>query len=103
MYAFFLFTMDPNEFFFLILPLAVLVVILVVVVLHLSRKEKTIKHKEVETISELMQTGLLNKHNFSLMLQDLVQQGIIGKDSYATLGKLLDDSLNEQEETMFEP
>ena len=94
--------MDPNEFFFLILPLAVLVLILVVVVLYLSRKEGTMKHKEVETISELMQTGQLNKQNFSLMLQELVQQGIIGKDSYATLGKLLDDSLNEHEETEFE-
>ena len=94
--------MDPNEFFFLILPLAVLVLILVVVVLHLSRKEGTMKHKEVETISELMQTGQLNKHNFSLMLQELVKQGIIGKDSYATLGKLLDDSLNEHEEAEFE-
>jgi hypothetical protein len=95
--------MDPNEFFFLILPLTALVAVLVVVVLHLSRKEETMKHKEVETISELMQTGLLNKHNFSEMLQDLVQQGIIGKDSFATLGKLLDDSLNENEETEFEP
>jgi hypothetical protein len=92
--------MDPNEFFFLILPLAVLVGILVIVVLHLSRKEETMKHKEVETISELMQTGLLNKHNFSLMLQDLVHQGIIEKDSYVTLGKLLDESLNETEETL---
>ena len=94
--------MDPNEFFFFILPLAALVVILVAVVLHLSRKEETIKHKEVETINELMQTGQLNKHNFSLMLQALVEQGIIGKDSYATLGKLLDDSLNAHEETEFE-
>ena len=90
--------MDPYEFYFLILPLAILVVILIVVVLILSRKEGTIKHKEVETINELMQTGLVNKQNFSVMLQDLVHQGIIKKGSYATLGKLIDESLNEPEE-----
>jgi len=91
--------MDPTEFIFLILPLAALVTVLVVVVLFLARKEDTVRHKEVEALNELMQTGVLNKENFYMMLQDLVQNKMIKKDSCETLGKLLEESFNETEET----
>ena len=91
--------MDPIEFYFLILPLAGLVALLVIIIVHLARKDKTINSKELETIHELMQTGALTKENFAEMLQTLVQQGIIKKGSYETLGKIIDESLNEPEET----
>lgn len=91
--------MDPSEFLFLILPLAALVTVLVVVVLYLARKEDTIRHKEVETLNELMQTGVLNKDNFYVMLQDLARNKMIEDDSCKTLGKLLQESFNEDEET----
>ena len=81
--------MDPNEFFLLILPLAALVTILVVLVLYFARKEDTVRHKEVETLNELMQTGVLNKENFYIMLQDLVRNRMIEEGSCETLGKLL--------------
>ena len=91
--------MDPAEFIFLILPLAALVTILVVIVLYLARKEEVIRHKDVETLNELMQTGVVNKDNFYMFLQDLVSNKMIKEDSYETLGKLLQESFNETEET----
>jgi len=91
--------MDPAEFIFLILPLAALVTILVVIVLYLARKEDVIRHKDVETLNELMQTGVVNKDNFYMFLQDLVSNKMIKEDSYETLGKLLQESFNETEET----
>lgn len=91
--------MDPFEFYFIILPLAGLVALLVLLIVHLARKDKSIKHNELDTINELMQTGALTKENFAEMLQILVQQGIIKESSYVTIGKILDESLNETPET----
>ena len=92
--------MDPTEFLFLILLLASLVIVLVVIVLYLARKQDTIRHKEVETLNELMQTGVMNKDNFYMMLQDLARNKMIEQDSCKTLGKLLQESFNENEETV---
>jgi hypothetical protein len=91
--------MDPSEFLFLILPLAALVTILVVVVLYLARKEDTMRQKDVETLNELMQTGVLNKDNFYMLLQDLVRNKMIDENSSEKLGKLLEESFNEPEES----
>jgi Glu-tRNA(Gln) amidotransferase subunit E-like FAD-binding protein len=91
--------MDPNEFLFLILPLAAMVTILVVVVLYLARKEDTVRHKEVETLNELMRTGTVNKENFSAALQGLVSNKLIDKNSCERLRKMLEDSFNEAEES----
>ena len=91
--------MDPNEFLFLILPLAALVAILVVVVFYLARKEDTMQHKEVETLNELMRTGEVNKENFSAALQGLVRDKIIDEDSCERLRKLLEESFTEPEES----
>ena len=90
--------MDPYEFYFLILPLAALVIFLIIIVLLLSRNDATIKHRDIETISDLIQTGQVNKQNFSVMLQNLVHQGIIDKKSFTALGKIIDESLNESQE-----
>ena len=95
--------MDPNEFLFLILPLAALVTILVIVVFYLARKEDTMRHKEVETLNELMHTGTVDKENFSAALQGLVRNKLIDKTSFERLGKLLEDSFNESEETCSQP
>jgi hypothetical protein len=95
--------MDPNEFLFLILPLAALVTILVIVVFYLARKEDTMRHKEVETLNELMRTGTVDKENFSAALQGLVRNKLIDKTSFDRLGKLLEDSFNESEETCSQP
>ena len=85
--------MDPSEFFFLILPLAALVAILVAAVLYLARKENTIQNKELETLHELTRTGEIDKENFSMALQDLVNKKVIDKDSCERLRKLLEKAL----------
>ena len=85
--------MDPNEFLYLILPLASLVVILVAVVFYLARKEHTIHHKELETLNELMRTGEVDKENYSEVLQDLVGKKVIDEKSRKRLKKLLERSL----------
>jgi hypothetical protein len=89
--------MDITEFLFLILPLFALVTILVAVVLYLARKEDITRHREIETLNELMQTGVLNKENFYVFLQDLVRNKMIEEDSYERLGKILQESLNEND------
>ena len=91
--------MEPAEFLFLILPLAALVTVLVVVVLYLARKEDNIRHEDVEALNELMQTGVLNKENFYYMLQDLAHNRMIDEGSRDRLGKLVEESFNETEET----
>jgi len=91
--------MDPNEFLFLILPLAALVTILVVVVFYLAIKEDNVRHKEVETLNELMRTGAVDKENFSAALQGLVRDKIINEDSCERLRKLLEESFNEPEDS----
>ncbi|MCK4885113.1 hypothetical protein KAS24_03480 [Candidatus Bathyarchaeota archaeon] len=80
------------------MPLAALAVILVIVVLYSAGKEDTMRHKEVETLNELMRTGAVHKEN-SAALHSLVRDKIIDKDSCKRLRKLLDDSFNEPEET----
>ena len=95
--------MGPNEFLFLILPLAVLVVILVVVVYRLAVKNDAVRHNELETLNELMQMGALDKDNFSETLQGLVSDKVIDKGSFERLGKLIEESFNEDEETCSQP
>jgi hypothetical protein len=85
--------MDPNEFLFLILPLASLVAILAAVVLIMARKEHTIHLKELETLNELMRTGELDKENYSEVLQDLVSKRVIDEKSRKRLKKLLERAL----------
>ena len=85
--------MDPSEFFFLILPLAALLAVLVAVVLYLARKEDTVKHKELETLHELMRTGEIDKENFDVVLQGLVSKKVIDQGSCERLRKLLESTL----------
>jgi len=87
--------MDPNEFLFLILPLAALIAVLVAVVFYLTGKEDNIRQKEVETLNDLMQTGVLNKDNVYMLLQDLVRNKMIDENSSEKLGKLLEESFDE--------
>jgi uncharacterized protein YpmS len=85
--------MDPNEFLFLILPLASLVLVLVAVVFVMARREHTIHHKELETLNELMRTGELDKENLSEVLQDLVSKRVIDEKGSKRLKKLLERAL----------
>ena len=94
--------MGPNEFIFLILPLAVLVVILVVVVYRLAVTNDAVRSKELETLNELIQMGALDKDNYAETLQSLVGDEVIDKRSFERLGKLIEESF-EEEETCSQP
>ena len=95
--------MGPNEFLFLILPLAVLVVILVVVVYRLAVTNDAVRSKELETLNELIQMGALDKDNYAETLQSLVGDEVIDKRSFERLGKLIEESFEEEEETCSQP
>jgi hypothetical protein len=85
--------MDPNEFLFLVLPLASLVALLVAVVFCMARRENTIHHKELETLNELMRTGEVDNENVSMVLEGLVSKKVIDEKSRERLRKLLEKSL----------
>jgi hypothetical protein len=87
--------MNPNQFYFLILPLASLVFILIIIVLYYARKENNMQLKEMQMLNELMRTGVLDKANFSTALQDLVEEKIIDHDSFRRMGQLLEEHFDE--------
>ncbi len=91
--------MDPNEFFFLILPLATLVILLVIVVYRLATKDNSLGQKELEALNELITSGELDKVNFTEALQGLVNNRVIDRTSFERLGKLLEETFSEAKET----
>ena len=86
--------MDPNQFYFLILPWASIVFIWVAVVVYYAKKDNDKKWTEMQLLNELIRTGAIDKMNFTTALQDLVEQKVIDKDSFNRMGKLLEDYLN---------
>ena len=89
--------MDPNQFYFLILPLAVLVFTLVIVVVYYARKENNISHMEIQIVNELMRTGVGDKVKFSTALQGLVNDNLIDRNSFERIGKLFEDYFTNPE------
>ena len=90
--------MDPNQFYYLILPLASLVFILVLVVVYYARKESKMYLTEMQLLDELMLTGAVDKVNFSATLQKLVEEKIIDKKSFRKIGQLLEQHFKEPKE-----
>ena len=91
--------MDPFQFYFLVLPLAILVFILVIVVVYYARKEDNYSVKEIQILTELMQTGVVDYGNYSSALQELVKINIIDKNSFYRIGKLLEEIFIKQEKS----
>ena len=90
--------MDPNQFYFLILPLASLVVILVIVVFYYSMKENNKEFAELQLLDQLIQTGAINKMNFTAALQELVEGKVIDRKSFVRMGKVLEEYLIKSNE-----
>ena len=90
--------MDPNQFYFLILPLASLVFILVIVVVYYARKENNKELIEMQLLDELIRTGAVNRVNFATALQDLFEGKIIDKESFRRMGQFLEEHLSQSEE-----
>ena len=55
--------MEPNYFFFLILPLALLVFFLVALVIYNSRTKEDNYEKEIKKLRRLLFTGKLDKNH----------------------------------------
>ena len=87
--------MDPNQFYYLILPLASLVFILVIIVVYYAKKENNMHLTEIQILNEFMRTGAVDKVNFATALQDLVEEKIINKESFRRMGQLLEEYFNE--------
>jgi hypothetical protein len=95
--------MDPFQFYFLILPLAILVFILVIVVVYYARKENNYSVKEIQILNELMQSGVVDYRNYPTALQELVNINIIDKNSFDRMGKLLEEYFIKQEKSQSKP
>ena len=90
--------MDPNQFYFLILPLASLVVILVIVVFYYATKENNQELEEFQLLDKLIRTGVVDKVNFTTALQDLLERKIIDKKSFIRMGQVLEEHLTKSHE-----
>lgn len=84
--------MEPNQFFFLILPLAILIAVLVVVVLYLSRKtEETEYEKEMKELRQSLLKGKIDRKSFLYIRDNLKTEELFTDES-----KRLDDMLTHK-------
>jgi uncharacterized protein YqgQ len=85
--------MDPNQFYFLVLPLASMVFILVIVVLYYAREKSGNALAEFQLLEVLVQS--MDKVNFTTALQDLYERKVIDKKSFIRMGQILEEHLSE--------
>jgi uncharacterized protein YqgQ len=85
--------MDPNQFYFFILPLACMVFILVIVVLYYAREKNSNALAEFQLLEVLVQS--VDKVNFTTALQDLYERKVIDKKSFIRMGQILEEHLSE--------
>ena len=107
------FVMEPSQFFFLILPLAIIIAVLVAVVFYLSRKtEETNYEKEIKELRRLLIKGKLDRKSFlyirdnlkaedhftdeSKQLDDIMKQKKMDPDTYVRTKKILEMTYNER-------
>jgi hypothetical protein len=105
--------MEPSQFFFFILPLAIIIAILVVVVFYLGRKtEETDYEKEMKRLRQLLLKGKLDRETFlhirdnlkvedlfadeSKRLDDMLKHKKMDSDTYVRMKKILEMSFNER-------
>ena len=105
--------MEPNQFFFLILPLAILIAVLVILVFYLSRRiEETDYEKEMKNLRQLLLKGKLDRKTFlhirdnlkvedlfadeTERLDDMFKQKQIDSDTYVRMKKILEMSFSER-------
>jgi len=87
--------MEPQYFFYLILPLATLVVFLVALILYNSRKEEDDYEKDVKKLRQLLVSGKLDKKNFLNMRSRLKHEKDFNIESKKLLSLLSDEKIDE--------
>ena len=85
--------MDPNQFYFIVLPLASIVFILVIVVLYYAREKSSNTLAEFQLLEVLVQS--MDRVNFTTALQDLYERKVIDKNSFIRMGQILEEHLSE--------
>ena len=95
--------MDPFQFYFLILPLAILVFILIIVVVYYARKEKNFSVEDIQILNELMHSGVVDYRNYPTALQELVKINVIDKNSFDRMGKFLEEYFIKPEKSQSKP
>jgi hypothetical protein len=105
--------MEPSQFFFIIIPLALLVAILVIVVFYLSSKtDETDYEKEMKRLRQLLIKGKLDRDSFlniranlraedlfadeSQRMDEMIKNQQIDPDTYIRLKKVLEYGFNER-------
>lgn len=104
--------MEPNHFYFVVLPLGVLIVILVMLVLYLARKEESLYDRESKRLRIMLQSGTIDKKTFERMrnrtkeeitfaeelerLYTLLQKKKIDQDTYMQLMELLEKNFHQR-------
>jgi len=109
---FLLIGMEPNHFYFVVLPLGVLIVILVTLVLYLARKEESLYDRESKRLRIMLRSGTIDKKTFERMrnrtkeeitfaeelerLYTLLQKKKIDQDTYVQLMELLEKNFHQR-------
>ena len=105
--------MEPSQFFYIILPLAIIIAILVSVVFYLGRRnDESDYEKEMKRLRQLLLKGKLDRKTFlrirdNLKVEDLfadeterldnmLKQKNIDSDTYVRMKKILEMSFTER-------
>ena len=85
--------MEPTQFIFIVLPLAIIIAILVVVVFYLSKRtEETDYEKEIKELRRSFLKGKIDQNNFLYIRENLKRENLFCEES-----KKLDDMLEHNQ------
>jgi hypothetical protein len=105
--------MEPNQFFFIVLPMATIIAVLVITIYYLARKtEETDYEKEMKKLRKLLLQGKLDRKSFLYIrenlkvedifvdevkrLDDMLKHKNIDSDTYVRLKKILEMNFNDR-------
>ena len=104
--------MEPNHFYFIVLPLGILIIILATVVLYIARKEESLYDRESKRLRIMLQSGTIDKTTFERMrsrvkeeilfaeeserLYSLLQKKKIDQDTYVQLMGQLEKNFHQR-------
>ncbi|MCW4015851.1 MAG: hypothetical protein NWF06_05725 [Candidatus Bathyarchaeota archaeon] len=88
--------MEPNYFFFLILPLAILVFFLVGVVIYNSRKEEDDYEKQEKKLRQQLLSGKIDRKKFTNFTSRVKYVKHFNSESKKLLALLSDEKIDEE-------
>lgn len=87
--------MDPNHFFYLILPLGVMVFLLVGLVVFYARKEEDNYEKEVKKLRRMLLRGKINRKTYINLSNRLKYAKHFNDESKKLLSLLSDEKIDQ--------